>query len=77
MPAPGESGRPEPHGGRCHYSPTSPRYLEFCRKIASVIACRFGRNPHVIGWQIDNEYWSYSYDDHSLKCFLKLLMWKL
>lgn len=64
-----ESGRPEPHGGRCHYSPTSPRYREFCRKIAEVMAKRFGRHPNVIGWQIDNEYWSNSYDPHSMKMF--------
>jgi beta-galactosidase len=64
-----ESGRPESHGGRCHYSPTSPQYREFCRKIAAALAQRFGQNPHVIGWQIDNEYWSYSYDAHSLKRF--------
>jgi len=64
-----ESGQSERHGGRCHYSPTSPRYREFCARIASAMAQRFGQNPHVIGWQIDNEYWSYSFDAHTMRCF--------
>lgn len=64
-----ENGLPERHGARCHYSPTSPRYQEFCRQIAQTLAQRFGHNPHVLGWQIDNEYWSYSYDAHSLRRF--------
>jgi beta-galactosidase len=65
-----ENGLPETrHGARCHYSPTSPRYQEFCRQIAQTLAQRFGHNPHVLGWQIDNEYWSYSYDAHSLRRF--------
>jgi beta-galactosidase GanA len=37
-------------------SSTSPRYREFCRRIAEQMAIRFGHNPNVVGWQIDNEY---------------------
>ena len=44
------------HGNRAHGSPTSPRYREFCRRIASEMAQRFGHDPNVVGWQIDNEY---------------------
>jgi beta-galactosidase len=53
------------HGNRAHASATSPRYREFCRRIAEQMAIRFGHNPNVVGWQIDNEY-GYalmSYDD--------------
>jgi beta-galactosidase len=32
------------------------------RKIAEQLARRFGHNPHVLGWQIDNEYEKASYD---------------
>jgi beta-galactosidase len=64
-----ESGHPERHGGRGHYSPANPRYQRFCVGIASAMAERFGRNPHVIGWQIDNEYWPYSFDPHTLGRF--------
>jgi beta-galactosidase len=53
------------HGNRAHASASSPRYREFCRHIAEQMAIRFGHNPNVVGWQIDNEY-GYalmSYDD--------------
>jgi beta-galactosidase len=68
-----ESGLPERHGARGHYSPTSVRYMEFCRQIAAALAQRFGHNPPVLGWQIDNEYWSYSYDAQSLARFQQWL----
>jgi beta-galactosidase len=51
-----EYGRRAQHGNRCHFCPNSPIYLDHCRKIATAMAERFGHNPHVIGWQFDNEY---------------------
>ena len=51
------------HGNRVQGSATSPRYLAFCRRIAEQMAIRFGHNPNVVGWQIDNEYSVMSYDD--------------
>ena len=59
------------HGNRAHASSTSPRYREFCRRIAEQMATRFGHNPNVVGWQIDNEY-GYalmSYDDATRQQF--------
>ena len=59
------NGQRVTHGNRAHASVTSPRYREFCRKITEQMARRFGHNPNVVGWQIDNEY-GYalmSYDD--------------
>jgi len=59
------TGQRVTHGNRAHASSTSPRYREFCRRIATQMAMRFGHNPNVVGWQIDNEY-GYalmSYDD--------------
>ncbi|MFI5070964.1 MAG: beta-galactosidase [Terriglobales bacterium] len=66
-----ENGQRAKHGNRAHGSVTSPRYRIFCRKIADQMAIRFGRNPNVVGWQIDNEY-GYalmSYDDASKRLF--------
>lgn len=59
------NGQRVTHGNRAHASATSPRYREFCRKIAEQMAMRFGHNPNVVGWQIDNEYGyaQMSYDD--------------
>ena len=59
------------HGNRAHASSTSARYREFCRRIAEQMAKRFGHNPNVVGWQIDNEY-GYalmSYDDLTRRQF--------
>jgi beta-galactosidase len=59
------NGQRVTHGNRAHASAASPRYREFCRRIAEQMAMRFGHNPNVVGWQIDNEY-GYalmSYDD--------------
>jgi beta-galactosidase len=59
------------HGNRAHASATSPRYLEFCRQITAKMAERYGHNPNVVGWQIDNEYGyaQISYDDVTRKDF--------
>jgi len=66
-----ENGHRATHGNRAHGSVSSPRYREFCRRIAEQMAIRFGHNPNVVGWQIDNEY-GYalmSYDDVARRQF--------
>jgi beta-galactosidase len=73
-----ENGQRAIHGGRAHGSVTSPRYRELCRKIAEQMALRFGHNPNVVGWQIDNEegYALMSYDDHARGLFQNWLLAK-
>lgn len=66
-------GRRAVHGNRQQFSFTSPRYREFCRLIAGEMAKRFGHNPNVIGWQIDNEYAEVSYDDYTKQRFQEWL----
>ncbi len=71
-------GRRVTHGNRAHASATSLIYREYCRKIATEMAKRFGHNADVAGWQIDNEY-GYalmSYDDLTRKKFQDLLQTK-
>ena len=51
-----ETGRRVQHGNRCHYCVNSPDYHAAAKRIAGAMAERFGKNPHVIGWQIDNEF---------------------
>jgi beta-galactosidase len=51
-----ETGRRVQHGNRCHYCVNSPDYHVASKRIAEAMAKRFGKNPHVIGWQIDNEF---------------------
>ncbi|MBV2358357.1 beta-galactosidase [Thalassococcus sp. CAU 1522] len=49
-------GRPRRFGSRRHYSFSHNGYLDECRRIVTLLADRYGRNPHVAAWQTDNEY---------------------
>ena len=57
-----EDGRRAEHGNREQYSFANPKYRDLARKIAGQMARRFGHNPYVLGWQIDNEYEMASFD---------------
>ena len=59
-----ESGLPAQHGNRCHYCVNSTAYHGAVRRIVSAMAQRFGPNPNVIGWQIDNEFNRVCYCNH-------------
>ncbi len=64
-----ENGRVAGHGGRQQYSYASQLYRKFCRQIVALLAKRYGHNPDVIGWQIDNEMTLPSFDRQSLHQF--------
>ncbi len=49
-------GRVRGFGSRRHYCFSSEVYLAESRRIATEYARRYGENPHVHAWQIDNEY---------------------
>lgn len=57
-----ENGTVAGHGGRRHFSFASSRYRQFAQRIAGEMARRYGHNPNVIGWQIDNEIGPPSFD---------------
>lgn len=57
-----ENGNRAGHGGRKHFSVASARYRAFCRQIATELAKRYGHDPAVVGWQIDNEVGAPSFD---------------
>jgi beta-galactosidase len=58
-----EDGRKDGHGNRQQFDWSSPKYRQFTAGIAGRMATRFGHDPNVIGWQIDNEYANSSYGD--------------
>jgi beta-galactosidase len=58
-----EDGTKREHGNRCHYCVNSPTYHRHTRRIVRAMGERFGSNPHVIGWQFDNEYSTVCYCD--------------
>jgi len=48
-------GRRMNHGSREHADWSSPVYRQYVERINTELAKRFGNNPAVWGWQIDNE----------------------
>jgi beta-galactosidase len=57
-----DTGKRAEHGNRQQFNFDSTKYRELCRDIAERMAKHFGHNPHVIGWQIGNEFQKESYD---------------
>lgn len=57
-----ETGKRYYGSPRNHYNWCSPRYKQFVREMDERLSERFGKNPYVIGWQIDNEYSKMSFD---------------
>ncbi|HEX3435466.1 MAG TPA: beta-galactosidase, partial [Pseudacidobacterium sp.] len=57
-----EDGVRDEHGNRQQFSFASERYRKFAHEIAEKMAERYGRNPDVVGWQLDNEYAAPSFD---------------
>jgi len=48
-------GETRPFGGRRFYCYNSPIYRKYSEKIATALTNVFGKNPYVMGFQIDNE----------------------
>ena len=58
------------HGSRqhaCHQSPTFNRHSE---RITAAMATHFAGNPHVVGWQTDNEFHCHFSECHCANCQL-------
>ena len=68
-----EDGRHDEHGNRQQFNWANPKYRSLARAVAEQMAKRFGHDPNVIGWQIDNEYANVSYDDATRKQFQQWL----
>jgi len=48
--------RPKSFGARRHYCLNNAPYRKYTRRIVGQMCEAFRNNPHVIGWQIDNEF---------------------
>ncbi len=51
-----EHGKTRGFGSRRHYCFSHQGYIEECKRIVTLLAQRYGGNPHVAAWQVDNEY---------------------
>jgi len=56
-----EDGQKDEHGNRQQFDWSNAKYRELAGEMAEKMAIRFGHDPNVIGWQIDNEYANESY----------------
>lgn len=54
-----ENGVRIPHGGRRHCCSNNPHYLEASDAIVEAMGREFGTDPNVIGWQLDNEIYTF------------------
>jgi beta-galactosidase len=68
-----EDGRKDQHGNRQQFNFANPKYRELARGMAEQLAKRFGHNPNVVGWQIDNEYANVSFDPETRQQFQQWL----
>jgi beta-galactosidase len=50
------NGRQRDHGTRRHVCPNSPAFRLYSQRVVRQMVQRYGRDPRIIGWQIDNEF---------------------
>lgn len=58
-------GKAQRHGSRQHGDLTSPLFREHSRRITKALADHYRDNPHVVGWQTDNEFNTHFSETHS------------
>jgi beta-galactosidase len=68
-----EYGRRAQIGNRCHYCVNSPDFHAAVARIVKAMAERFGPDPNVIGWQLDNEFHRVCYCDRCRRLFQNYL----
>lgn len=70
------TGITQQHGSRLHVSYNHPTFLRYVQKVVTRMAERYGNDPRVIGWQIDNEpHYGvlYDYSEAQQKAFVSWL----
>ncbi|MBX3595823.1 MAG: beta-galactosidase [Sphingomonas sp.] len=58
-----DDGTVERHGTRRQFSFASPTYRRYADRLVRAMAARYGHDPRVVGWQVDNEIGVPSYDE--------------
>ena len=69
------NGRPVNDQTRRHYCYNSPVYRRLSKKIVEAMAAHFKDNPHVIGWQTDNEFNCHIAECYSDSCRRAFRTW--
>jgi beta-galactosidase len=69
-----EGGQRMDHGGRQHASFSSTYYRQYALKMIELLAKRYGNDPRIMGWQVDNEPRTFhDYNDDAQKRFREWL----
>ena len=61
------------HGSRDTYAVSAPAYRAACRRIARMLAERYGDHPGLRGWHVHNEYGTLDYGPHAAAAFRQWL----
>lgn len=64
-----EDGTARTYGSRRDASPAHPAYCHYAVRIARHMAGHYAQHPHVIGWQVDNEFGDRCYSEASRRAF--------
>jgi beta-galactosidase len=70
------NGVRDEHGNRQQFSFANTKYRQLAKGIAAEMAKRYGHNPNVVGWQLDNEYAADSFDPEAKAQFHAFLKTK-
>ena len=62
-------GTPVLHGSRDTYAISAPAYRDAARRIAEVLAGRYGQHDGLRGWHVHNEYGTVDYGPHAARAF--------
>ncbi|GGF43120.1 beta-galactosidase [Microbacterium sorbitolivorans] len=61
------------HGSRDTYAISAPAYREAARRVARMLAERYGSHPGLRGWHVHNEYGTLDYGPHAAAAFRRWL----
>ncbi|MGW8482301.1 beta-galactosidase [Microbacterium sp. NPDC055903] len=61
------------HGSRDTYAVSAPAYREASRRIARMLAERYGAHPRLRGWHVHNEYGTLDHGPHAAAAFRRWL----
>ncbi len=61
------------HGSRDTYAISSPAYREAARRMARMLAERYGAHPRLRGWHVHNEYGTIDHGPHAAAAFRRWL----
>jgi beta-galactosidase len=71
-----EQGHRRQFGSRRHYCSNNPTYRAYTQKIVSAMGQRYGEQPAIVGWQIDNELGCHNTARcYCPECALKFRLW--